>query len=130
MLKISWPARLCLLLIALGGSACSNSYGEVCTLIGCESGLSVELVGDVPEEYTISVEPADGGPSRTVECGPESACGAAVFFADFTPDSVRVTVEADGTTTSEPFKPSYELVRPNGPDCPPECRQATVVVEL
>ena len=40
---------------------------------------------------------------------------------------VRVTIRAaDGTEEERSFTPEYRDERPNGPDCPPVCRQAAI----
>jgi hypothetical protein len=43
--------------------------------------------------------------------------------------TIRVTT-ASGSRVTEVGNVEYRITRPNGPGCPPECLQATVVVEL
>lgn len=109
-------------------TACSRTpEPRVCTQIGCNSGLIVELP-DVPSPYTVSVRvPGQDRPARVAECGPDRPCTGSEFFADYTPDVVEIQVTAAGDSRTEVFRPEYESVRPNGPGCPPVCRQATVV---
>jgi len=35
-----------------------------------------------------------------------------------------------GGEITQTARPTYEPVRPNGPDCPPECRQGHVQIEI
>jgi hypothetical protein len=53
-----------------------------------------------------------------------------VSFPDFTPASVTIRVLTGTQTTEVTRQPMYEVTRPNGPECPPECRNARVIVVL
>jgi hypothetical protein len=53
-----------------------------------------------------------------------------VSFPDFTPASVTIRVLTGTQTTEVTRQPMYEVTRPNGPGCPPECRTARVTVVL
>jgi hypothetical protein len=53
-----------------------------------------------------------------------------VSFSDFTPASVTIRVESGSQTREEIRQPNYDVSRPNGPACPPECRNARVSVAL
>jgi hypothetical protein len=53
-----------------------------------------------------------------------------VSFPDFTPASVTIRVSTGTRTTDVTLQPMYEVTRPNGPGCPPECRNARVTVVL
>lgn len=98
---------------------------QVCTLIGCESGLSV-VVDPAPQgDYTVIAE--EGATTRTVECV-QNGCPDGAFFADFTPETVRIRVIAGNDTTEQTVTPEYETMQPNGPECPPTCRRATVTI--
>jgi hypothetical protein len=52
----------------------------------------------------------------------------AVSFSDFTPASVTIRVSTGTQTTEVTRQPMYDVTRPNGPGCPPECRNARVTV--
>ena len=54
----------------------------------------------------------------------------AAVIGDFAPDKVTVTATWDGGARTEIFRPDYAILRPNGPECPPECRVGTVVLNL
>ena len=93
----------------------------VCTLIGCDSGLQVQLDRSPSAAYRVEVFPPGSGATYTFEC-PSAQCGTTVFFQDFTPDivNVRIIVGAD-TSFVEAVQPQYTDVRPNGAQCPPAC---------
>lgn len=102
---------------------------EVCTLIGCNDALIVELRGNVPATFTLTVEGGSPGP-WVMECTPAN-CGGAVQFDSFTPDRVRVRIEVAGTVLfEEVFEPVYQVVQPNGVGCPPVCEIGRISIEL
>jgi hypothetical protein len=103
----------------------------ICTLIGCESGLHVRLETLPAGAVKIEVfgRSSDGMPAYTYDCT-ASSCDQTVFFPGLILEqgSVRVTSSAGSRTTA--IRPFYVSHRPNGPDCPPDCRQATVTVPI
>ena len=117
-----------LVLVAAFGSACDVVGPSACTLIGC-TGLVVEVTGaPVQTPVTVAVTALDGS-TRSTTC--TSATGTCpVSFPDFTPASVTIRVLAGTQTTEVTRQPTYEVSRPNGPGCPPECRNARVTVVL
>ena len=116
------------LLVAALGSACSGLGPTACTLIGC-TGLVVEVTGAPAQTPVTVVVTAPDGSTRSATC--TSATGTCPFsFPDFTPASVTIRVSAGTKTTEETRQPAYEVTRPNGPGCPPECRNARVTVAL
>jgi hypothetical protein len=113
---------------AAAGSACDVVEPSSCTLIGC-TGLVVQVTGAPAQTAVTVVVTAPDGSTRS------SACTAAtdtcpVSFPDFTPASVAIRVVAGSQTTETTTQPAYEVTRPNGPGCPPECRNARVTVVL
>ena len=115
---------------ALAAAGCNGSAEpRICTQIGCNDGLQVELRGSLPDSYTVSAS-ASGLPTQTVECSPGRECGETLFFPEFMPASVTITVRGSGVDVQQSFTPTYETSRPNGPDCPPECRSGKVIVEV
>ena len=47
--------------------------------------------------------------------------------ADALPEEITVRLERDGQLVSEQdIEPDYQTYRPNGPECAPECRSATI----
>ena len=126
--------RAIVLVILALAAACSSSNSssqppQVCTKIGCESGLRVELGGAPAGPFRVEVQAAGGGAARVFECPAGQRCEIA-FFADFTPEEATIRVTAGGRTTARTVRPTYERVQPNGPGCPPVCRQGRVRVEV
>ena len=112
------------------GLACESTSGpRVCTDIGCSSGLRLTLHGELPDTFTISVN-SGGDRPWIVECTPEAPCDNGVFLSDFTPDWIYVTIRGDGLSVEEEIRPSYETHTPNGPDCPPSCMIAEVMLTV
>jgi hypothetical protein len=106
---------------------------QVCTEIGCHSGLTIQLEGTIPEAYSVEISVPGDEPFR-VECpqgGEPVYCeGDRLFLAERTPEEVTVRVSWEDNSVVETLQPTYETIRPNGPDCPPECRQAEVKLNL
>lgn len=124
-------SRFAILLAGLLLAACANDRnGPVaCTEIGCSDGLRVRLLGSHPATFTITATASDGL-TRSIRCGVDRPCGNIVFLPDFAPERATVRVESDAGTVEREFTPTYEEVRPNGPGCPPVCRQGEVEIEV
>lgn len=113
---------------ALAG--CVDSIAPVCTQIGCESGVRIELAEPLPEGATVTLaSDRPGGVAVSFQCTAASPCESPLFARDFTPESLTVRIQGGGIDYSESFIPTYTASRPNGPNCPPECRNATIVVD-
>lgn len=112
-------------------SGCGSIIGPTaCTLIGCESGLEVLFDGAQTEPVRVEAE-VPGRPGRFVlECDGTNRCRGGVFFADFTPDAVRIRIVSAAGTTEQLYRPTYTERRPNGPNCEPLCRTARVTAVL
>ena len=111
-------------------AGCDDGIGpQACTLIGCVDGLSVEVSGLTSSGPVTVVVTAPDGSSRsaTVTCA-GSSCP--FQFANFSPASVTIDVTAGSQSRQVTRQPEYQLTRPNGPECPPECRTARVTVAL
>ena len=104
---------------------CQSS--TACTLIGCESGLTVEVQNAPPGPITVqaSVIGASGA-VYTATCPGTTGCTNAVFFPAFTPEQARLTITTTAGTRQQDVTPSYTTSQPNGPRCGPTCRNATV----
>ena len=121
------PVRVGLLLTVLfAGCAPAAPAPLTCTKIGCETGLFVEVAGRPQGPYRVEVRAAGETP-RVRECPSPPECGQ-IFFPDFLPAEVTVEVIAGGERSSGTVRPQIEVVQPNGPGCPPNCRQAHVTV--
>jgi hypothetical protein len=123
-----YPRIAATLVILLAGAACNVIGPRACTLIGC-TGLVIEVTGAASQTpVTVLVTAADGS-TRTATCSsPTGTCP--VSFSDFTPASLTVRVSSGAQSTELAVQPAYQLTRPNGPECPPECRSARVTVAL
>jgi hypothetical protein len=104
----------------------SSSDQRICTLIGCNDGLNVQ-VSSLAQSATVTVR-AGNQVIGTFRCDPGNPCQS--FIQDQTPNAVNVTVEVSGGTVNRNYTPEYRTVTPNGEGCPPACRQATVTVAV
>ena len=119
---------IALVLVATFCSGCVVVGPSACTLIGC-TGLVVEVTGAPAQTPLTVVVTAPDGSTRSSTC--TSATGPCpVSFPDFAPASVTIRVLAGVQTTEVTRQPVYEVSRPNGQACPPECRNARVTVVL
>lgn len=118
---------LCVVLV-LGCSSTEEEPQVICTLIGCENGLNVQVNSSLTQSFTVTVRAGSGEQLHSFTCNPGQTCQA--FVAGQTPDEVTVTLATAQGPVSKTFQPEYRLNRPNGPDCPPECKQATIVMTV
>jgi hypothetical protein len=100
---------------------------QICTKIGCSDGLTVVVENAPPVPYTVEAALPDGT-SRTAQCDASPGCDEGVFLADVTADEVTVRITASAGTSSQVVRPEYVETQPNGPGCPPTCKQARVQV--
>ena len=115
--------------VAASLSACDGSTDLACTEIGCLDGLSVVVRGTPGVEIEIEAsEPS--GDVRNATCVVLQDGSCRIGFDGFVPEEVTVAVSGGGQHASVTVEPVYETLQPNGPDCPPICRQATVEVDL
>jgi len=124
--------RAIILAVVAITAACSNGSSQppqICTQIGCESGLQVILSVAPAGPFRVEAQAAGDDAPRVFECPAGERCESA-FFADFTPEEATIRVIANGRTTARTVRPTYERVQPNGPDCPPICWQGRVRVEV
>jgi len=122
--------------VALIGSivltGCGPSATGACTEIGCSPGLRVSIASNPLSPWRIEVTDLDSGVMKSVECPatfPATRCPPA-FFPDFYATRVRVVTIAGGFVREDRFEATYIDMRPNGPNCPPVCRTAELVVPL
>ena len=116
----------CLLSLLLAGCGTSTDPEQVCTLIGCDSGIEIVLEDPPEGPYRIEAFVYSEGPRYVYECVSQSGCTDPVFFAEFTPYRVFIDVVTDAGTERFEVVPTYQESQPNGPDCPPLCRTAVV----
>ena len=112
--------------VALGALSCTIS--SVCTLVGCESGLRVQIQNAPPGPLSVVAVDAHAPTAEySVNCPGVTGCTSEVFFGDFTPESVGLTITTTAGTRHVHATPTYQTSQPNGPHCAPTCRAATVV---
>lgn len=122
-------------LLALFLATGCDSPTEVCTLIGCLSGLTVELNSLPVGAFTVEVlpdAPIANPPTYRVECpGVSEPCSSSILFPDLFPARVRVRVTTSlGSVTHPATNVSYNTTYPNGRQCSPACRRATIAVDI
>lgn len=100
---------------------------QVCTKIGCSDGLNVLVENAPATPYTVEAVLPDGT-SVAAQCEAAPGCEGGVFLADVTAAEVTLRIAAGGGTSSQAVRPEYVETQPNGPGCPPTCRQARVQV--
>ena len=115
-----------LVFVAAVIAGCDVVRPSTCTVIGC-TGLVIEVTGVQSQTPVTVVVTAPDGSTRSATCT-SAANTCPVSFPDFTPASVTIRVSTGTHTTEETRQPAYEVTRPNGPACPPECRNARVTV--
>lgn len=125
------PAAL--LALAAGCDVLGVAASPNCTEIGCSDGITVHLtelpIG--PYRVEILVGSGQGGLSYAYACAGGSTCLQDIFFPELVLDRILVRVTTPlGTRDTEIANPVYATVRPNGEDCPPLCRQASVTAQL
>lgn len=105
---------------------CSLGEPVTCSGIECANALVVDLDG-APSSYVIEAR----GPNETrrFTCTEVSLCNEAVF-ENFTPTQVTIRVTWSDGSVEQVVTPAYEVVQPNGPDCPPICRRAVVTITI
>lgn len=125
--RISTAPATALFALLLALTAACTPTENVCTEIGCTSGLRIDLVNQPADAFTLRVVSEGSGP-QMIECRSDEPCE--LFFPDFTPSAVTVTYRSERGIVERQFNPAYQTVRPNGEGCPPECAVARVVMEL
>jgi hypothetical protein len=102
-----------------------------CTLIGCADTLTVAIAGAPNQTLVTVVATQLEAPFASMSSSCTATTGScSVFLAGFAPSSVRIDVSWNSQTRQVTAQPAYQISRPNGPDCPPTCRFATVSVTL
>lgn len=115
-------------IVAICMACGDNTTALVCTDIGCDSGLMVEVAGLQADSAEIAVQVLDA-PPWVIGCDRDH-CTAGVFFPHFTPDYVEITVRIGDREVVEDVRPEYRVLQPNGPECEPTCHMATVEIAV
>lgn len=137
---------LLVLLLACGDD--HDSGGRACTAIGCTSGFTITLEDGIRisgnSRLIIDLD-LDGEPRRCeLSAGDKPTinenCGAITFdwegdtlkrfiVHDDDPDTLGLIIQLDEQELHKlETQPDYQHVQPNGPGCPPECRQALITL--
>jgi hypothetical protein len=101
-----------------------------CNLVGCFNGLTIEVLNAPPGPLTVQAI-ANGGPSSSVytsSCPGTVNCTNTVYFQDFLPRNVRLTITTSAGTRDVSVSPRYSTVYPNGKRCGGACQSAREVV--
>lgn len=109
--------------------SCAPTIPRACTQIGCSDGLTVQVAGTTPQTFTVEAI-APGVEPRIAQSPGGQSGSSQFFFEDSTPEEVTIRITWNGGSVTETFRPSYETVRPNGPNCPPECQQGRVLITV
>ena len=125
-----YGASILVAVIAVTSCGPAAPEARACTLIGCESGVAVDLSATPSGAFSVELTPIPGGEATLKECTTAASCGRSLFFAGVSADSVEVKVTTAAGTRSVRTRAAYFTSQPNGPQCDPTCRQARVAVEL
>lgn len=112
--------------------------GLVCTEIGCIDHLRVSVLDDGGEPVRTFSGEADLADGTTVAftCtdgageGEGYSCYENSVILQTSDPSVALRVGADEGDFDDTIEPEYEISTPNGEECPPECHEAEVEIEL
>jgi hypothetical protein len=114
--------------VLLGG--CEALEPKACTMIGCSDGLTVALELRPAGAFRIELRVPGAATPYVYDCPDPSRCASGALFEELTPETATVTVTTARGTVVRDVRPAYTTSRPNGGDCPPVCRQATVTVPI
>ena len=101
---------------------------QACTLIGCSNALLVELDRVPTAPFHLELTQPGSGTKKVYDCS--NTCLKDIFFPDFSPPTVDVTVTTPTGTKTQTLSPTYTKSRPNGPRCEPECTSGKVQFAL
>jgi hypothetical protein len=112
--------------LSILGSGAGCAMG--CTLVGCDSGLTVVATPSPVGPYRVEILFKDG--TRRIWRCDRTTCGSA-FFLDHLKSTatIEVIVGAD-TTRREVDGIQYQKSQPNGSKCDPTCYNSTVTIPL
>lgn len=114
------------------GSCAFFDSGVNCTLVGGESGLRVRVSNVASPIIRIEVHPYAPGnqPAYIADCLTiQGGCANGVFFPEYSAPSAAITIVMGGTTVSGTISLEYAVTYPNGRECEPRLKNASVVVD-
>ncbi len=153
-----WTKLRWILVLGVLGCETMGSSGDMCTLIGCMDGLSVDFTRTTwPDgSYSVAVS-LDGKPAATCTAklpfepsGSSGKCDVSTLILGTsgqalpaslqaitglrisgTPAHVQIALRRDGVLElSAEVTPTYQTSNPNGPNCGPTCTQASAKLTI
>ena len=108
--------------------SCGVFEPKMCTLIGCDSGLRIQVESAPVGAYKVEVLNSSGAATVTFNC----SGGGCVFIAQgYEAPSVDVRVTTTlGSRTTHLTGIVYTISNPNGDECPPVCKQGSVTAPI
>ncbi len=117
--------------VSVFAAACRLLDPQACTTAGCAGGLFIEFDSRPTAPVRIEVTvPSESHIPLVAECANGLACDNGVLFPSFYPGTIRLKVTHGSASSEREVAPYYAIVQPNGPDCSPTCRIATIRVVL
>jgi len=114
-------------LLLLGNA--TGGCGVGCTLIGCDSGLTVRLQPTPTVPYRVEVASGGTGTRNVFRCDKPGACSDAIYPNFFPTRAVVEVITSTDTVRREFANIRYDKVQPNGGNCDPTCRIAMLIVD-
>lgn len=112
-------------LAALFVAGCAD-IAITCTSDPCPYGLQIQLLGYLPDAYTLEVLPTEYGEPWVVECTAEEPCEDDLFsFPFFVPPHPILTFRSADTVVVDTLQPEYRT-RERSESCGGDCHFAYV----
>ena len=108
----------------------ATACGVDCTLVGCTSGLILELTATPTSAYHVEVQSSPAIGTRSYDCPTGVRCHIEETFDGFLPETATIIVSYQGRTQTTVVRPAYAQSSPNGKRCGPTCVSARVMVDL
>lgn len=125
---------LTLLLAVLVSSGCEESGirgGQVvCTHVGCDDGVTVQLSEERPDSLSLTIFVDEHSEAFDSVICKDQVNSCRIRAGGITPNKVTVEIKWGNEEFRQTFSPEYESFQPNGPNCPPDCRMATIDIDL
>lgn len=129
--------RLFIPVLVLLVSGC-EFVGLACTEIGCIDHLRVSVLDDAAEPVRTFSGQADLSDGTTIAFSCTDGAGEGVGYTCYdnsvilqtSDESVALRVGAAEGDFEDTLEPEYAISTPNGEECPPECHEAEVEIEL
>jgi hypothetical protein len=115
---------------------------KACTLAGCIDTLRVNVQGELPQLFQVTLTGTDGSElasdcdlARLAESQDACSDPDVEYYGDYllfhvAPSQVVLRLDGSGVRLVREMTPAYAWFAPNGPDCEPKCRQGQVEVTI